>query len=1010
MPADRDPIAILDAARRAALGYANQTSKTKVTDLMRRAHAELVSRLKDVPATDGSFTTLQMRSTLKQIEAVIRMTKTQLLGTVVTAADEVGNNSTAATLRYLREAEKTYRGVGGAGLGINTAKVFDAAVTGTSTSVLRRIATDPSKPGHKGVMDRYGDAVIDHFEKTLQTSIVTGAPWDDVKNQLVSGSPFLQSAPEHWAERIVRTELMGAHNMAGFLATQEIHAQTGGTMIRILCATFDDRTASDSYAVHGQIRRMDEPFESWFGSYMTPPNRPNDREVVVPHSIEWKIPENLHPKSDAEVTARWRQENRKGSPPPRPLMSTVPADSIGKPVGPPPLTAERVMAQKVSSATGSNPGGVYRGADGVERYVKLYSDPSQAAGEHLSNQLYADLGQTALASHALAREDGAPIYASEMLSGVVQLGKVPGGVTPELARKALDGFVGDLLTANWDVVGLNLDNMVVTKDQRVVRIDNGGTFLMRAKAGRKPKAALNDLTEWDLLFDPKVNPTYAALAKIADVHSASDMLPAIREQLGRVKALVSKAGGWRAYVDQHAPLLNAADSQAIVDMLTHREALIEQRLAKAEAEKAAKTAAAAAKQLKASEAAKKAAATKAKKKADAAKAAADSAVAKASATTTDLDAWAGALGAKKAATAAVNVAPTPSVPAMPAVLAPPVTPVPSTGMPLIEASIVKKAAQKAALAVESMKSKIYTAKTNNPSAVSALESQLVALQAIADQKAILAKAAQAKADVAKSANAAAAVGSAVRPAPVDSTKPSPVEHLPSEALPRRPRLTAARDEIHKKARDQLAPHLEGGDRSAISHYTGSYYADVRAARTMTRDEYSNRRNVLMGYDDALSMANRLDDLVRRRSRDQSPDRVEKRFPEVYRGLKRLSEAEFESIVTSKTIDFKAPTSTAWDPAVSINTFYGTGRSVLFRIKPAANSQGVSIEAHSDCPSETEVLFGSGAQFRVTKVVRDADKSDGAIVYMEEIEGSGVAAGVGGATPKAKSPRKSKKST
>jgi hypothetical protein len=1011
MPAERDPIAILDAARRAALGYAHQTSATQVTVLMKRAHADLLTRLKEVPATDGSFTALQMRSTLKQIEAVIRMTKTQLLGTVVTAADVVGNSSTAATLRYIREAEKKYAGVGGAGLGINTAKVFDAAVSGTSTSVLRRIASDPAKPGHKGVMDRYGDEVIGHFERTLQTSVVAGTPWEDVKSQLVSGSTFLQSVPEHWAERIVRTELMGAHNTAAYLATQEIHDQTGGTLIRILCATFDDRTGSDSYAVHGQIRRMDEPFASWFGSYMTPPNRPNDREVVVPHNIEWKIPENLRPKSDSDVAARWRQEKRKGSPPPRPLMSTVVADTIGKPAGPPPLTAASAMQTKVSEATGSNPGGVYRGADGTDRYVKLYSDPSQAAGEHLSNQLYSDLGQASVKSHVLTRDDGAPIYASEMMPDVMQLGKIPGGVTPELARKALDGFVGDLLTANWDASGLNMDNMVVTLDQRVVRIDNGGTFLMRAKAGRKPKGVLNDLTEWDGLFDPKINPTYSALAKIADVHSAADMLPQIREQLNRVKVLVSKAGGWKSYIDQHAPALNATDSKAIVDMLSTREALIEQRLLKAEAEATSKSEAAAAKKLKAAESAKKAAATKAAKKAKAATDAINAAVAKALSKTTDVGTWTGALNLKKAATAVTE-----SIPSISGKSAPKANLVPTVAAPAVTSPVgplstlaanADLAAKKAALAVETLKSQIYQAKISKPSDVGALQIKLDAAQQTAADAAMKAKAAKAKSQAFESPPVVTNEAS-IRPDVVG--KQSPVAHLPVETLPRTPNIAPGGvmedHKVRDLARAQLTPHLKDSDSHAIHAYTGTSYSDVRAARIMTREAYNNRRHILMEYDEALAMADRLDSIVQRRHADQNPNRVEKQFKEIYRGMKQLSAEDFESIVNSKTIDFKAPTSMAWNPNVSINTFYGTGRSVLFRITPAATSQGVAIQAHSEAPTESEILFGTGAKFKVTKVVRDAHKDDGAIVYMTEIGGSGMSA-KGATVPAAKKSRSKK---
>jgi hypothetical protein len=98
---------------------------------------------------------------------------------------------------------------------------------------------------------------------------------------------------------------------------------------KILCATFDSRTGSDSFAVHGQIRRPDEAFAWWEGLYQHPPNRPNDREIVLSHRTSWPIPAELAWRSDSEVAARWALEGRKGAPPPRPKMTTVPLDRFG---------------------------------------------------------------------------------------------------------------------------------------------------------------------------------------------------------------------------------------------------------------------------------------------------------------------------------------------------------------------------------------------------------------------------------------------------------------------------------------------------------------------------------------------------------------------------------------------------------------------------------------------------------------------------------------------------------
>jgi hypothetical protein len=62
---------------------------------------------------------------------------------------------------------------------------------------------------------------------------------------------------------------------------------------------------------------------------MHPPNRPNDREVTVPHRISWPIPDYLQPLGDGDYQARFMQEHPKGSPPGRPKMETVDRSRFG---------------------------------------------------------------------------------------------------------------------------------------------------------------------------------------------------------------------------------------------------------------------------------------------------------------------------------------------------------------------------------------------------------------------------------------------------------------------------------------------------------------------------------------------------------------------------------------------------------------------------------------------------------------------------------------------------------
>lgn len=256
------------------------------------------------------------------------------------------------------------------------------------------------------------------------------------------------------------------------------------------------------------------------------------------------------------------------------------AAQVHRPPDPRPLH-ETILHQKIGDAKGSNPGGLYRGADGVERYVKFYDDPAQAHGEHLANLIYKELGQEAPDSIAFVLPDGRTGYASNIISGGRTLSQA--GLTEARAKAILDGFAGDVLTGNWDAIGASLDNILVLGTKRVARIDQGGTFLMRARYGRKPTALLDQITEWDKLADASINPSYARVFAEAGISSPLELGKRLTKQIDDILALEQRSGGWAAFVNSHAHELAAADRKAIIRMLTARTRLLEAKKAEIDA-------------------------------------------------------------------------------------------------------------------------------------------------------------------------------------------------------------------------------------------------------------------------------------------------------------------------------------------------------------------------------------------------------------------------------------------
>lgn len=340
MPAPT-PAETLRKNRERAVALAQKAGSARTKALLQKAQRDLEKRIVEAEGLRGpgaeSFTAVQLRVTLRQVEDVLRQLRGGLHGVVLDAGKIAAEQAARGTLDYLAEQEQHFRGVSEQPLALDQAAIVDQAVSGAQSSVLRRLMSDPADPRGRGILDRYGNAVVGKFEEQLQLALVTRKPWADIRQSLIDQSPFLQGAPAHWAERIVRTEMMAANNAANMSTIQQAD-ESLGDMVKILSATFDGRTAADSYAVHGQIRRTNEPFDTWQGKVMHPPARPNDREVVVPHRISWPIPAYLEPRS-GEVGRVWTSAGNKKPHPPIPPRSTVPVEQFGKQSPPAPRPA-----------------------------------------------------------------------------------------------------------------------------------------------------------------------------------------------------------------------------------------------------------------------------------------------------------------------------------------------------------------------------------------------------------------------------------------------------------------------------------------------------------------------------------------------------------------------------------------------------------------------------------------------------------------------------------------------
>lgn len=192
-------------------------------------------------------------------------------------------------------------------------------------------------------------------------------------------------------------------------------------------------------------------------------------------------------------------KTKKAKPAPKATQDPAPA---AEPEQPKPIESMDGWEQ-TGSQGGSNPGGKFKDADGVEWYCKFPENDHIAKAEVLAAKLYSSLGLNAQDAK-LVTKDGKVGIASRWQNvkkaSPKELAQTPG---------VLEGFAADAWLANWDVVGLGFDNLQVDDQGHAMRVDAGGSLMYRAQGSKK--AFGEHVTELDSLRDPKINPQAAAV-------------------------------------------------------------------------------------------------------------------------------------------------------------------------------------------------------------------------------------------------------------------------------------------------------------------------------------------------------------------------------------------------------------------------------------------------------------------------------------------------------------------
>jgi hypothetical protein len=227
---------------------------------------------------------------------------------------------------------------------------------------------------------------------------------------------------------------------------------------------------------------------------------------------------------------------------------------------------------QVGPQTGSNPGGLYEGSDGSRYYVKTPQTEDRGRNEILAGRLY-EMAGIDVPELSEATREGKFSVASKIIPGLksnkakLKSGEVPGVV---------EGIAVDAWLGNWDVVGLEYDNLLVDKDGRAHRVDTGGALRYRAMG--EPKGDK---------FGPEVNEleTFTDKSRRAGGVLGHATPEQIVESIDRVLKIPETK--IRSLVHQWGPKDEKEREKFLETLLARRESLRKQREKYAEKTKTA---------------------------------------------------------------------------------------------------------------------------------------------------------------------------------------------------------------------------------------------------------------------------------------------------------------------------------------------------------------------------------------------------------------------------------------
>lgn len=222
-----------------------------------------------------TFTAQQVRGVLAQVDGAIIAMNESLKGNIGPGTQKLALQGVENLMSEMNKFQSTFSGAA-TPINLNVALIAQD----TSNFLINRYQTS---------IDSYSEGLRSQITQSITNAAIEEIPFSELTQRM--GQFFLG---EEWKlSQIARTELHGVYNLAKMNGMTEIRDNYLPDLKKTLINPMDSRTGADSKFVESKhlIVDIDKPFQyTWQGktrTYMSPPDRPNDRSIMVPYRAIW---------------------------------------------------------------------------------------------------------------------------------------------------------------------------------------------------------------------------------------------------------------------------------------------------------------------------------------------------------------------------------------------------------------------------------------------------------------------------------------------------------------------------------------------------------------------------------------------------------------------------------------------------------------------------------------------------------------------------------------------------